>query len=264
MPLFVPMSVMRRTAVCLVLAAVAALPPAVLDGVAGAAIVPPDHPYVNMTPAPGYDGPCGSVAQPNPSCPAGLATIDGDRAVEGVVPMSLPDNYSSLTPQEQLFVLTDLERVDRGIAPIEGLATGLDGLAQAGANSSTNPTFPPYGTSFGSSYSSESSLIESDILWMYQDGYGGANVACTSLGAAGCWQHRQIMLGQYPSPLLMGVGTGPSTTMLLVGGTPWTRRTSPGRTSSHTSPSASRSLRSRRCRAPRSRHRSSCGRRART
>ena len=218
MSLPVPTSVMRRLAVCLVLAAVASFLPAVRDGVAGAAIVPPDYPYVNMTPAPGYDGPCGSVAQPNPTCPAGLVTIDGDRAVEGVVPMSLPDNYSSLTPQEQLFVLTDLERVDRGIAPIEGLAAGLDGLAQAGANNHTNPTFPTYGSSFGSSYSSESSLMESDILWMYQDGYGGPNAGCTSPGAAECWLHRQIMLGPYPAPLLMGVGTGPSTTELLVGG----------------------------------------------
>jgi hypothetical protein len=205
-------------AVCLVLAAVASFLPAVRDGVAGAAIVPPDYPYVNISPAAGYSGPCGSVAQPNPSCPPGLVTLDGDRAVEGVGPMILPDNYSSLTPQEQLFVLTDLERVDRGIPPIEGLAAGLDGLAQAGANGHTNPTFPPYGTNFASSYSSEGSLIVSDILWMYDDGYGGANEACTALGAPGCWLHRQIMLDQYPSPVLMGVGSGPSTTELIVGG----------------------------------------------
>ena len=217
-PMSVPMSVTRRIAVCLVLTAVASFLPAVRAAVAGAAIVPPDYPYVNISPAPGYSGPCGSVALPNPSCPAGLTTIDGDRAVEGVAPMSLPDNYSSLTPQEQLFVLTDLERVDRGLAPIEGLAAGLDGLAQAGANGHTNPTFPPYGTSFGSSYSSESSLIETDILWMYDDGYGGPNEACSAIGAPGCWEHRQIILGQYPSPVLMGVGTGPSTTELLVGG----------------------------------------------
>ena len=87
-----------------------------------------------------------------------------------------------------MFVPTDLERVDRGIAPIEGLAAGLDGLAQAGANGHTNPTFPPYGTNFGSSYSSESSLIVTDILWMYDDGYGGPNEACPVLRApgAGC------------------------------------------------------------------------------
>ena len=218
LPFPVPMPVMRRMAVCLVLAALASFLPSLRDGVAGAAIVPPDYPYVNISPAPGYSGPCGSVAQPDPSCPAGLATIDGDRAVEGVVPMSLPNNYSSLTPQEQLFVLTDLERVDRGIAPIEGLAAGLDGLAQAGANGHTNPAFPPYGTSFGSSYSSQSSLIETDTLWMYDDGYGGPNGGCTAVGNPACWLHRQIMLGQYPSPVLMGVGTGPSTTELLVGG----------------------------------------------
>jgi hypothetical protein len=216
MSLSVPMSVARRAAVCLVLAAVASFLPAVRDGVAGAAIVPPQNPPANISPAPGYSGPCGSVAQPNPSCPAGLAAIDGDRAVEGVVPMSLPSNYSSLTPQEQLFVLTDLERVDRGITPVEGLAAGLNGYAQAGADSSTNPTFPPYGSSFGSTLSSMS-LVQSDILWMYEDGWGGVNEACTSPDAAGCWAHRDIILGQYNSPLLMGAGTGPSTTQLFVG-----------------------------------------------
>ena len=123
--------------------------------------------------------------------------------------MSLLNNYSSLTPPERLFVLTDLERVDRGIAPIEGLAAGLDGLAQAGANGHTNPTFPPYGTMFGSSYSSVSSFIVTDTLWMYDDGYGSPNEACTALGAPGCWLHRQIMLDQYPAPVLMGVGPAP-------------------------------------------------------
>ena len=62
MSLPVPMPVMRRMAVCLVLAAVASFLPALRDGVAGAAIVPPDYPYVNISPAPGYSGPCGSVA----------------------------------------------------------------------------------------------------------------------------------------------------------------------------------------------------------
>jgi hypothetical protein len=204
--------------VCLVLAALASFQPASGDSAAGAAIVPPDYPYVNISPAPGYDGPCGSVAAPNPSCPAGLVTIDGDRAVEGVVPMSLPTDYSSLTPQEQTFVLTNLERVDRGIAPIAGLAAGLNGLAQAGADSFTSPTVPPYGSGFGSTYSSTTSLIQSDIMWLYEDGYGGANAGCTALHAPGCWIHRQINLGQYASPLLMGVGTGPSTTQLFVGG----------------------------------------------
>jgi len=120
------MPVARKAAVFLAIGTVAMFLPAIAHDTAGAAIVPPQNPPGNVSPAPGYFGPCGSVAQPNPFCPAGLTTIFGDRQVEGVGPMSLPGNWGALTPPEQLFVLTDLERVDRGIAPIAGLAAGLN------------------------------------------------------------------------------------------------------------------------------------------
>ncbi len=109
---------------------------------AGAAIVPPQTPSSNIFPAPGYVGPCGSLAAPNPYCPAGLTTVYGDRQVEGVSPMSLPSTWGTLTPPEQLFVLTNLERIDRGLAPIAGLAANLDAYAQAGANAGTRSALP--------------------------------------------------------------------------------------------------------------------------
>jgi len=193
------------------------LPLAQLD-TAGAAIVPPQNPGGNISPAPGYFGPCGSVAQPNLYCPSGLTTIYGDRQVEGVSPMSLPSNYPSLTPPEQLFVLTDLERIDRGLAPIAGLAANLDAYAQAGANAGRDPSFPPYGNGGGSTYSSSGSLGISLAMWMYDDGPGGTNADCPASGGGGCWCHRDIILGQYASPALMGVGYGPATTQLFVGG----------------------------------------------
>src|ERR1700728_55970 len=126
------MPVVRKAAVCLVLATVAAFLPTTLDA-ASAAIVPPQNPSANISPAPGYFGPCGSVASPNLYCPSGLTTIYGDRQVEGVSPMSLPSTWTSLTPPEQLFVLTDLERVDRGLPPIAGLAANLNAYAHARA-----------------------------------------------------------------------------------------------------------------------------------
>ena len=72
--------------------------------------------------------------------------------------MSLPSNYPSLTPPEQLFVLTDLERIDRGLPPITGLAANLNAYAQAGANAHTDPRFPPYGSGRSATYSSTGSL----------------------------------------------------------------------------------------------------------
>jgi hypothetical protein len=187
-------------------------------GVAGAAIVPPQEPGANISPPPGYSGPCGSASEPAPSCPSGLATIDGDRQAEGVAPMSLPTDYATLTPAEQVFVLTNLERVDRGLPPVEGLAASLDGLAQAGADSGRDPSGPAYGSSWASTYAGTPSVVEADTLWMYQDGFGGPNVDCTSPTAAGCWAHRAIILGSYAAPLLMGAGSGSGTTQLFVGG----------------------------------------------
>ncbi len=158
------------------------------------------------------------MAQPNPDCPDGLTMVDGARQVEGVRPMGLPSNYTALTPPEQLFVLTNLERVDRGLSPIAGLAANLDAYAQAGADAGTDPSFPPYGSSSGSTYASTSSLGMADYMWMYDDGPGGSDSACPAAGAPGCWAHRNIILGQYASPALMGVGYGHSTSQLFVGG----------------------------------------------
>ncbi len=54
--------------------------------------------------------------------------------------------------------------------------------------------------------------------WMYDDGPGGTNADCPAAGGGGCWGHRDIILGQYAAPALMGVGYGRGTTQLFVGG----------------------------------------------
>jgi hypothetical protein len=216
------LSVFRRALAFVTLAAVTALflPLALVaaPAPAGAAIVPPQNPGANITPAPGYSGPCGSLSNPNPYCPSGLTLLYGDRQAEGLAPMSLPSNWTSLTPPEQLFVLTDEERIDRGLAPISGLAANLNAYAQAGANAHADPPFPHYGSTAGSTVASTSSLGTALALWMYDDGPGGTNVDCPASGGGGCWGHRDIILGSYAAPALMGVGYGPSTSQIFVGG----------------------------------------------
>lgn len=204
---------MAATAVLLLLPLLGAA-----TGVAGAAgIAPPQNPGSNISPAPGYVGPCGSVAVPNPYCPNGLTLVYGDRQAEGVSPMSLPSNYPSLTTPEQLFVLTDLERIDRGLPPIAGLSANLNAYAQAGANAGRDPSFPP-GANGGSIWAGTGSIGLALAYWMYDDGAGGTNLDCPANGGAGCWDHRDILLGSYASPSLMGVGYGPSTTQIILGG----------------------------------------------
>jgi hypothetical protein len=195
-------------------------------GIAEAALVPPQNPSTNISPSATYAGPCADVTQATPACPVGLSTLDADRQVEGVIPMSIPADFSTLTSQEQVFVLANFERVDRGLTPINGLASSLDALAQNGAQNDQDPTFPS-GVEKGGSNWAEGSPLAAYELWMYEDGWNGANTineACTSPSASGCWGHRDNILGTYPSPALMGAGVsttsadGASTAELFVGG----------------------------------------------
>jgi hypothetical protein len=194
---------------------------------AEAAVGPPLTPSENYHLSGAYNGPCASAAAVNAACPAGLTGVDVSRADEGIVPMSLPTNFSSLTGAEQVFVLTNLERVDRGLAPISGLAANLDGVAQAGAARDADPALPTYGTSAGANWGSSANVFTTDQLWMYEDGWAGSattNEACASPTAGGCWAHRDIILGSYANPSLMGAGVvaggpgGESVAQVFVGG----------------------------------------------
>lgn len=124
-----------------------------------------------------------------------VASIDACRASEGVGPLELPTNWSTLSPTQQGFVLIDLERVNRGIAPVIGLSASLSALAVQGADSGNDPPFPSSGDG-GGIWAGASSVFAADTMWMYDDGPGGfdANGDCAASGSY-CWMHRQIMLG---------------------------------------------------------------------
>lgn len=151
--------------------------------------------------------PTGGV-QPDssPACvTSDLVQIDAVRATEGVGPMYLPANYAKLSGGEQQFVVIDLERVDRGIRPVAGMTAAICELAAAGAQACTDPGFSPSGLSWGGSIWAAGfpSTLEVDFAWMYDDGPGSDNIACTSPTAAGCWEHRQIILADPAGPALV-------------------------------------------------------------
>jgi hypothetical protein len=180
----------------------------VVPMVTGAAIVPPQNPPNNISPSPDYSGPCAAKSGVTSACPLGLSTLDADRSVEGVGPMSLPSDFASLTSAQQIFVLANLERVDRSLSPIVSLSSNLNSYAQAGAQGDTDPSFPPNTQDGGSNWAS-GNIFSSDALWMYEDGWNGAdtiNEDCSSPTAPGCWGHRDNILGSYPAPALMGAG----------------------------------------------------------
>lgn len=159
-----------------------------LGGVASAAeaatagILPPRNPAANCD----RGGGLGS---------GDLAGIDACRALENVGPLKLPSNWSALTTVEQGFVLIDLERVNRGLAPIVGLSPALNALASDGASSESDPSFPSGGfTGGGAIWAQVPSVLAADHLWMYDDGVGANNVDCSASGDSGCWGHRDIIL----------------------------------------------------------------------
>ncbi|HET9094717.1 MAG TPA: hypothetical protein VFN36_06475 [Solirubrobacteraceae bacterium] len=136
-----------------------------------------------------------------------LATINACRAQENVGPLRLPSNWGALGPVDQGFILINLERVNRGLAPIVGLSASLDQLAVAGARAGADPTFPAAGfLGGGAIWAGAPSVLGADQLWMYDDGAGGGNLDCTGGGASGCWGHRDIILWDRAGPPLVAGG----------------------------------------------------------
>jgi hypothetical protein len=155
-----------------------------------------------------------------------LSDIDAARAAEGVRPMQLPGDFASMNVPQQLLVVTNLERVDRGLAPVAGLAADLDSAAASAAAADQDPMLNHFnGTELASNWAGGiSSTLLADFVWMYDDGPGSGNLDCHRAGARGCWGHRHNILYQYDNPVAMGVGYaantsyGPSITELFIGG----------------------------------------------
>ncbi len=159
-----------------------------------------------------------------------LQAIDNARAIEHLGPMTLPSNWYSLTTGQQLFVVADLERVARGLPPYLGINAALSAAAQRAAATNQDPVvaagfaigndvqgYP----AMGGAWSGGFSVLAADYIWMYADGWGGSasatsNVACTSSHAAGCWAHRDELIGSDPG-FNPGVGLTTSTCEVGVG-----------------------------------------------
>ncbi|HXD66793.1 MAG TPA: hypothetical protein VNV17_19370 [Solirubrobacteraceae bacterium] len=150
------------------------------------------------------------ACQANSGAPAcetmALADLNAARAAEGVGPMQLPGDFGTLTVPQQLLVLSNLERVDRGLAPVIGLSGPLDQDALTGAQNDADPvpSNPNDGTFSSNWEGGYGSPFEADFVWMYDDGFGSNNEDCTSPGDPGCWGHRHDILEPFPPPVVMG------------------------------------------------------------
>ena len=161
-------------------------------------------PAQNIVPSPSYWVTCTQAGTNSQTCiDAVLAAINHARSLEGVGPMVLPDGFASLSPAQQTFVVSNLERVDRGLAPAAGMVDSLNTLAATAADGDTDPMLPSWtvGTfradSWSSIWAGDLNPLAADYDWMYSDGWSPTvnyNLDCTSATAAGCWGHRHAIL----------------------------------------------------------------------
>jgi hypothetical protein len=169
------------------------VPPAAASG-----ILPPVNPPANVLPSPTCSNPSGANDN-DPGCAnVMLSAIDAARAREGVGSMYLPSNWYQLTPAEQVFVVTNLERIDRRLNPYVGLVQSVTDGAQQGAVLGADPV-PRMSSGVLGAQSilavGEDNALGADYAWMYDDGPGGPNAACLPADHTGCWGHRDAILG---------------------------------------------------------------------
>lgn len=147
------------------------------------------------------------------------AVYDLDAARAKVLPKAgpykVPANFVSLSPSEQVLVLTDLDRTAYHEPPILGESSTLDVWAAANNPTapSTDPIPPGWPTSYvgfggpqvysygGNSAGGSASLLPNVVFayadWMYDDGPGGINLGCQPDDMSDCWGHRDNVLRNY-------------------------------------------------------------------
>jgi hypothetical protein len=198
--------------------------------VATHAILPPDNPSANIAASPDFPSICRQDGVTSAACTnATIQATTAARAHEGLGAMVLPSNFSALTPGEQLFVLTDSERVDRGLPAVVGMVAELDTDAQNAAAANTDPTpssVPPGSTvtSWASNWAEASGPLGSNYDWMYDDGPGSGDVDCTASNPGSCWGHRDNILGFNASKVAAshGVLVMGAAQATVAGDSPWT------------------------------------------
>ena len=177
-------------------------------------ILPPDNPsalgpgaVLGACYMPGIGANESGVNESGACVAADLAGIQAEQASEGggVTPMQLPSNWYTLTPPEQVFVATNLERIDRGLSPLLGMNPCLDGFAALAVPANVDPFYPigdqclGLATAEAGIVGGGASPLAINYDWMYFDGPGGNNLDCMGLQMWGCWGHRDSIIANYAS-----------------------------------------------------------------
>jgi hypothetical protein len=168
--------------------------------VPGTGILPPKNPSADVNPNPDFllSSSCyggGDSAKCNTLVLRAIAHARKVLEKMGGMSFSL-SAYEKLAPDEQIFVIANLERVERGLPAAVVLTKSLDKVAQEGANADTDPplgnvprTLPGGGqwVSLGGNWAGGyDNALGADYGWMYFD-------------KPEQWGHRDNILGKYVS-----------------------------------------------------------------
>jgi hypothetical protein len=184
----------------------------------GHGILPPSNPSRSLSPNPDFVN--SSACQGSKDTASCNSLVEkalkyARQSLEGMGPLRFDfAAYLRLDKVEQLFVITNLERVSRRLAPVSELSHRLDVIAQKGAVAGIDPSLVGLvgvhlsggglavsaGANWASGYDTP---LGSDYGWMYDDGPGGADAECNH-SHTGCWGHRDNILGTYASKKACG------------------------------------------------------------
>jgi hypothetical protein len=138
-----------------------------------------------------------SKSTPVPCDLASLRAIDVARSGEGLPPLALPADYEHLSMVDQIVAVTNAERVPRRLPAWYGPNQALGRLAGKGVVARQDPAGPAGMTWASNLATGVLTVLEADYEWMYDDGPGGTNPACTAAHPAQCWAHRANILSPW-------------------------------------------------------------------
>jgi hypothetical protein len=168
------------------------------------------NPSGNLDPNPYFYTSCNSGVDydnSNACNAAALAAINNALNVdEHIGPMQFNlANFEQLTPPQQIFVITNLERQARHLPPIEAMTSQLNAAAYQGALAHADPKISTSINLTGNvNWVIEDSVwsgglfnaLATDYVYMYADGCPGQNLDCAKNPPVG-WGHRENILDEY-------------------------------------------------------------------
>ena len=179
------------------------------------------NPRADVSPSPNFLSRCsaGTLDLSSVCLAAVISATTNARAGEGIRALSFnAASFKKLTIAEQLFILVDLERTARGIAPFVVLSSQLNEIALKAARTQVDPKKGAnsvlFGTgpivAWGSNWAGSTlSAAATNYYWMYEDGRGPSNADCTPTTLKDCWGHRDNILAAFSAAAAAACSGGP-------------------------------------------------------